>query len=686
MQSPKLNLSPTIFAKIFPFHFVVNRELEIVQVGEDLQHILVEIWAQPKLIHQTFSELFVLKYPEISAKFEPLKQADGTIFWIELRHSTMALKGEIIYDSQQSFVFFLVSPWLTDLFDQTPLKHHDPELSPCHMSLDFLTLMAEKKQDLYKAIALNESLEQQRNRLLQELERQEKLVTSANAANKAKSQFLANMSHELRTPLNAILGFTQLMARDNKTTDGQKETLDIINRSGEHLLALINDVLEFAKIESGQIAVNSSDFSLRYLLDSLYNMLNQQAKSKGIHLEFHRDPIMPQWIYGDESKIRQILINLLGNAIKFTRMGKVTLTIDLIDAVNRRSEQDEETPRSRPFASDSHAPPHTAPPPTTQPHLRFRVTDTGPGLTADEVKTVFQKFVQAGVGKASKQGTGLGLAISYKFVQLMGGDLKVESTLGKGATFEFSIPLTVSERQGSPGSHSSHRVTGIVADQPVYRILAVEDVWASRQLLIKLMEPFGWEIREATNGEDAIALWEQWHPHLIWMDMRMPVMDGYHATRIIRQKEQETGAALKTIILALTASAFEEERQNVLAAGCDDFIRKPFQEQEIFNKLAQYLGVRFCYEGEDSPPSFHSTAAPQSTDDQQSGCATDLASSLATLPVTWRQSLCRAAQQLDEITMICLIQELEPRYAQVAKQLLTLIEHFDFETIVKLLN
>ena len=413
-------------------------------------------------------------------------------------------------------------------------------------------------------------------------------------------------------------------------------------------------------------------------------MLNQQAKSKGITLEFCCAPTIPQWIHADEAKIRQILINLLGNAIKFTRIGGVSLAVDVVEEKVIISDADLAHEGSIAKTQLSSLVSETLPqPPRVQ--LHFRVTDTGPGLTPDEVKTVFHKFVQAGVGKASKQGTGLGLAISYKFVQLLGGELNVESVFGHGATFEFSIPLVVSTKQLPIGSQSSRRVTGIAANQPVYRILAVEDVWASRQLLIKLMEPFGWEIREATDGEEAIALWETWHPHLIWMDMRMPIMDGYRATQIIRQKERDAGHDPKTIILALTASAFEEERQKVLTIGCDDFIRKPFQEQEIFNKLAQYLSIRFCYEGDASEDDFPPARTPH-YDTPNSLSPQGLALDITTLPESWRQAMSQAAQQLDEISMIRLIQDIQPQYPHVAAPILSLIENFDFETIVKLLT
>ncbi|NJO20416.1 MAG: PAS domain-containing protein, partial [Spirulinaceae cyanobacterium RM2_2_10] len=320
---------------------------------------------------------------------------------------------------------------------------------------------------------------------------------AAEKANRAKSEFLANMSHELRTPLNAILGFTQILNRDPAITPEQQSNLEIVIRSGEHLLDLINDVLEMSKIEAGILTLNTSDFDLLALLDSIAAMLQLRAESKGLQLQFDLDAQLPRYIRADQSKLRQVLINLLGNALKFTSEGHVMLTATATVAADNPSAQ-----------------------------LNFSIADTGPGIAAYEIPTLFDAFVQTEAGRNSQQGTGLGLPISRKFVQLMGGDITVESVVGQGTTFDFSVRVVCAEGAAGDRRQPTRKVLGLVPGQPTYRILAVDDKWENRQLLVKLLSPLGLEVREAADGQEAIALWESWEPHLIWMDMRMPVLDG----------------------------------------------------------------------------------------------------------------------------------------------------------------
>lgn len=404
----------------------------------------------------------------------------------------------------------------------------------------------------------------QQAQLLAELK---KAKETADAANRAKSDFLAHMSHELRTPLNAILGFTQLMSRDNSLNFEQQENLSIINRSGEHLLTLINDVLEMSKIEAGQTTLNENSFDLYRLLDSIQDMLEIKAAEKSLQLIFDRPTDLPQYICTDESKLRQVLINLLGNAIKFTQQGIVILRVSVV---------------SCPLPSlDS----------PNQLTLQFEVEDTGPGISVEEIENLFEPFAQTETGRKSQEGSGLGLPISRKFVKLMGGDIRVTSTVGLGTSFNFHIQVKSAESSEIKLAKFEHRIIGLAAGQPNCRILVVEDKWANRQLLVQLLLPLGFEVKEATNGQEAIALLETWSPDLIWMDMRMPLMDGYTATQQIRAKNWHK----PPIIIALTANAFEEERSIALSVGCDDFVRKPFQENIILEKIAEYLGVQYTY-------------------------------------------------------------------------------------------
>ncbi len=472
---------------------------------------------------------------------------------------------------------------------------------------------------------------------------------AAEKANKAKSEFLANMSHELRTPLNAILGFTQILNRDPTITPEQRSNLEIVTRSGEHLLDLINDVLEMSKIEAGILTLNESSFDLLTLLESIEAMLQLRAESKGLILAFDLAPDLPRYIQTDQSKLRQILINLLGNAIKFTSEGSVRLTAALKSAAAAEDAQIE---------------------------LDFSVADTGPGIAAHEIGSLFEAFVQTETGRKSQQGTGLGLPISRKFVQLMGGDIQVQSTLGQGTTFQFTAQVQRVESASSSSNQPIRKVLGLAPEQPTYRILAVDDKWENRQLLVKLLTPLGLEVREAENGREAIEIWEAWEPHLIWMDMRMPVMDGYEATKHI--KTHLKGQA--TVVIALTASALEEERAIVLSAGCDDFVRKPFRDEELFEKMSAYLGLRYVYD-EASLATDANGAGPSAAERAQ-----QLQAQLAAQSPDWQAALSEAAEGCDDEAIASLAAQLPDSDSLLGTSLLELVNNFQFDQILKLMG
>ncbi|MEG4037189.1 PAS domain S-box protein [Microcoleus sp. S36b_A4] len=320
---------------------------------------------------------------------------------------------------------------------------------------------------------------------------------AAEAANQAKSVFLTNMSHELRTPLNSILGFTQLMSYESNLTPSLQEHLQIVNRSGRHLLDLINDILDLSKIESGRMTLNPSDFAFTSLLTSIEQMFQVKVQSKELQLIFELDPDIPEFVHSDEKKLYQILVNLLGNAIKFTNQGSVTLRV-------RAAQRD-----------------------NTSCHLCFEVEDTGVGIAPTEIDSLFKVFVQAQAGNNLSQGSGLGLAISQKLVKLMGGLIRVKSTLNRGSTFSFEIRVQLPQAESLPPKSINQRVISLAPGQPAYRILVVEDLAENRRLLVDILTSIGFEVREATQGVEAISLWESWLPHLIFMDLRMPIMDGY---------------------------------------------------------------------------------------------------------------------------------------------------------------
>ncbi|MBW2608217.1 MAG: response regulator, partial [Deltaproteobacteria bacterium] len=446
----------------------------------------------------------------------------------------------------------------------------------------------------------------------------------AEAANRAKSEFLANMSHELRTPLNAILGFSHLMERDPAVTESLRENLSIINRSGGHLLALINDVLDMAKIEAGLINLDKQSFDLHRTLTVIEEMIRSRAGAKGLQFTVNRATDVPKYIRTDEQKLRQVLLNLLGNAVKFTNEGQVVLRV--LSSVPTTSKASWSTAPlkagQRATSNESRQGGIT--------RIHFEVQDTGVGIAPDDLETIFDPFVQKQGDKTPGKGTGLGLAISRKHVQMMGGDIVVKSEMGKGSVFSFDVPVDPGDMVEIKDEKPVRRVIGLEPDQPVYRILVVEDNLESRALLCKLLRSIGVNVYEAVNGQEAIEQYEKQQPDLIWMDIRMPVMDGLEATRRIRalelkaqsspeefalhstgqakQKAEEKSSELSAIsyqlsaqsehvpIVTLTAHAFEEEKGMILAAGCDDFVRKPFQEAEIFEVMTRHLGVRYVYE------------------------------------------------------------------------------------------
>jgi PAS domain S-box-containing protein len=457
-------------------------------------------------------------------------------------------------------------------------------------------------------------------------------MLAAEAANRAKSVFLANMSHELRTPLNAILGFSQLMGRDAGLPEDKRANLGIINRSGQHLLSLINDVLEISKIEAGRLQVQAGVIDLTGMLNSLVDSLSLRAHDNGttLKLEFAAD--LPDHIKSDAAKLRQILLNLLSNAVKFTKGGSVILGARIIE-------------RKDPDVL-----------------LEFKVDDTGIGMTAAELEQVFSSFYQTEAGIRQGEGTGLGLAISRQYAKLLGGEISAESAPGKGSTFRFRLPAqiaSVESAQPSPG-----RVTALLPGQPEYRILVAEDDLASRELLRAWLTQVGFVVRTAANGKEAVELFQAWLPHFIWMDMRMPVMDGFSATRAIRALPE--GKTLP--IIAFTASAFDEDRRAILSAGCNDVMTKPLEEERLFGLLAGYLDVKYQYA---ESPEEESPSLPPSPVD------------LGILPKDMRVRLLAAAETLDAEAASRVVEEMRPGFPAAAEYLQSLIKFFRFDVIIE---
>lgn len=480
----------------------------------------------------------------------------------------------------------------------------------------------------------------------------------AEVANKAKSEFLANMSHELRTPLNAILGFSQLMNRSGSLNPEQQENLSIITRSGEHLLTLINQVLDLSKIEAGHITLNEQNFDFYSLLDDLEDMFCLRAIDKHLQLLFERSPDVPQYVKSDEIKLRQILINLLNNAIKFTQEGGVTLRVAVGKGQIDNNRQDACLTDNRDVFF------------TQQITIIFEVEDTGVGISPEELDNLFEAFFQSKSGKASQEGTGLGLAIARQFVKLMGGEITVNSQVGHGSIFKFNIQVSIVDTVDIQIKPQTRRVIALEPNQPYYRILIVDDRWENRHLLLKLLHSFGFELKEASNGVEAIEIWENWHPHLIWMDMRMPVMNGYEATQQIKA----TTKGQATAIIALTASSLEEERAVILSSGCDDFVRKPFREADIFETISKHLGVRYIY---DEPNELLSKKAGK-----HNALTTSV---LAILPTELLDNLKEAATCLDMDKVERIIEEIRTHNSTLADGLATLSSEFKYDEILNLI-
>ena len=402
----------------------------------------------------------------------------------------------------------------------------------------------------------------------------------AERANRAKSAFLANMSHEIRTPMNAILGFTQLMQRDPALTPQQKQYLDTISRSGEHLLGLINSVLEMSKIESGRVVANPTAFNLPGMLTELEMLFRPRIEAKRLRFIVERAGDLPRAVVADEGKLRQVLINLLGNAVKFTNSGGIALRI-----ATRRDDQGGL-------------------------RLKIEIEDTGSGIAKGEMDRLFHHFEQTESGQRSGTGTGLGLAISREYVRLMGGELSASSEVGEGSLFRFEIRLQEAETDGLPGRRQARRVLNLKGGRRGIRVLIADDREDNRRLLVEMLQSVGFETLQAENGEEAVRLYAANPANLIIMDVRMPVMDGNEAIRRIRS----TPEGKSVPIISITASAFSENRREVLAAGADEFLGKPFMEADLYEKIARLLGIEYEYAGETADSVGGALAAPARAD------------------------------------------------------------------------
>ncbi|SEH04682.1 ATP-binding protein [Candidatus Venteria ishoeyi] len=460
----------------------------------------------------------------------------------------------------------------------------------------------------------------------------------AEEANHAKSLFLANMSHELRTPLNAVLGFAQLLQRDPECSGNQQKHLETINHAGEYLLSMINDVLDLSKIEAGKTELKEETFDLHYLLQELGKMFQLRTQSKDINFQLELNNVPSFYVKTDQGKLRQVLINLLGNALKFTAQGRITLRATCVSP----------TPASSKAVAI----------------LQIEIEDSGIGIAAEALDKVFDPFVQSNSSAygSDTKGTGLGLAISRSFIELMGGHIYAKSLIGQGTCFYFSIPLKAGEmpeRTAKP----TQEVFALETRQTRWRILVVDDNTDNRVLLTGLLNQVGFKVNEASNGAEALSLFRNWQPHFIWLDMRMPVMDGYETARRIRTLAN--GQTVK--IVAVTANALQDQIPKVLAAGCDDIVKKPYTADEIFSVLKKYLGVRYQYQSSPAP----STQEPLS------------AEALAHLSPQLLQTLIDAALDLDEEQANIIIKQAQARTPALAEAIQSLVNEYQYELLLE---
>ncbi|MDG4604656.1 MAG: response regulator [Candidatus Contendobacter sp.] len=478
--------------------------------------------------------------------------------------------------------------------------------------------------DLEAMVAL---LRQQEKALVQAKE-------AAEAANFAKSTFLATMSHELRTPLNAILGFSELMRRDPDATARQRESLSIIHKSGNHLLSLINDVLDMSRIEAGRSTIENAPFDLGVLVRDLVDLLGARARERGLQLLLDQSSAFPRYIVGDAAKLRQVLLNLLSNAVKYTDRGGVALRLGV------RHNQGNS--------------------------LLIEVQDTGIGIALEDQTQVFDAFVRVG-DPVKTEGAGLGLAIARQFVTMMGGELTLISTPGQGSTFRVELPLVLAPADSVPAPVPARgAVVGLEPGQPEMRVLVVEDQLENQILLTRLLEAAGFAIRLARNGVEGVELFESWQPHFIWMDRRMPVMNGTEATRRIRALPG--GRDVK--IAAVTASTFREQHAALIASGVDTIVRKPYRPDEIYDTMTQLCGVRFKREAPLAEAPVSGVSAEILTPDD-----------LRALSETTRLALHAAVLGLDSCQLLKAVEPLRAEQPQLAERIQTLADRLEFQTL-----
>ena len=477
----------------------------------------------------------------------------------------------------------------------------------------------------------------------------------ADTANRAKSEFLANMSHELRTPLNGILGYAQILKR-SFDPHKHKEGLEIIQRSGEHLLTLLNDILDLSKIEAKKLELNPSEFDLAKLLQGITDMFQLQLRAKDVELIYQPLTLLPSTMYGDEKRLRQVLINLLGNAVKFTDRGNVSLIVNA-QLVNTQPSDSTHNYRNNY-------------------KIRFTITDTGVGIAPDKLEDIFLPFQQVGDRARRYSGTGLGLPICQKIVEMMGGQLQVESTLDVGSTFWFEIELTEVPNHPTLSLIDSRTITGYLGDRR--KILIVDDKTENRMVLTDLLTPLGFIVAEAIDGYDCLTQAQIFCPDLILLDMVMPNLDGHETTKQLRQLSMFA----QTAIVMVSASAFNQDRNLSLEVGCNAFIAKPIEPDHLFYTMRSLLNLEWQYEDLNIAEVSQSVRKPN-------GNHQAIAQPLIAPPDCTLHKLMQLARMGDIIAIqdeVTLLQEADPSFSPFASQVLDYARDFQVKRIREFLE
>lgn len=465
----------------------------------------------------------------------------------------------------------------------------------------------------------------------------------ADSANQAKSEFLANMSHELRTPLNGILGFAQILQR-TPDLNKRRQDIDLIYQSGFHLLTLINDILDLSKIEARKLELYPKDFHLPSFCASIAEMTRVRAEQKGIDFRYLPSPNLPEGVIADEKRLRQVLLNLLGNAVKFTNKGQVTLTVT----------NDQLSGTSDTFCV-----------------MRFQISDSGVGLSPEQLEKIFLPFEQVGSDSKRSEGTGLGLAISRQIVEMMGSTIQVTSTPEVGSTFCFEVDLPISQEWATAAVIGEQgKITGYQGHRR--KVLVVDDKSVNRAVVVEVLMPLGFELAEATDGEEGLAQVAAFGPDLVITDLVMPKLDGFELARRIHQSPGK-----KPAIIASSASVLEPERLQSMEAGCDDFLPKPVEVEKLLLAIAKHLQLEWIYR----QPAKVETIAPASAADIS---LTDLVVPASEV-LTQLHELAGGGLFFEIEELIAQLEARDRRFVAFARQVMQFVEEFEGEKLQEFL-